>query len=51
MSINRTDLQRFAISAIGALLLSATCIVSAVGPARAAERAPAIAGALQPIDG
>jgi len=31
------DFQRIAVSSAGALLLSAACVVSAVGPARAAE--------------
>ena len=30
-----TDLQRFAISLIGALILSTACIVGAAGPVRA----------------
>jgi hypothetical protein len=30
-----TDVQRFVLSSIGALLLSAACVVGAVGPAKA----------------
>ena len=35
-TFRKTDLQRFAISAIGAVLVSATCVVGAVGQAKAA---------------
>jgi hypothetical protein len=43
---DKTDIQRFLVSAIGALAVSATCIGAAVGPARAAEiRAPLAATA------
>jgi len=34
---DRADIQRFLVSAIGALAVSATCVGAAVGPARAAE--------------
>jgi hypothetical protein len=34
---DKTDIQRFLVSAIGALAVSATCVGAAVGPARAAE--------------
>jgi len=38
---DKTDIQRFLVSAIGALAVSAACVGAAVGPARAAEiRAP-----------
>jgi hypothetical protein len=38
---DKTDIQRFLVSAIGALAVSATCVGAAVGPARAADiRAP-----------
>jgi hypothetical protein len=36
-AIDTTDIQRFAISSIGALILSTTCIAAAVSPAKAAE--------------
>lgn len=39
-AFDKSDLQRFAVSSVGALLLSAACVVAAVGPARAAEVAP-----------
>ena len=35
---DKTDLQRIATAAVGALVLSAACIVGAAGPVRAAER-------------
>jgi len=35
--MDRTDIQRFLVSAIGALAVSAACVGAAVGPARAAE--------------
>jgi outer membrane biosynthesis protein TonB len=34
-----TDMQRFAVSSIGALVLSAACVTAAVGPAKAATAA------------
>jgi hypothetical protein len=34
---DKTDIQRFLVSAIGALAVSATCVGAAVGPAKAAE--------------
>ncbi|HEX8446178.1 MAG TPA: hypothetical protein VF649_06140 [Sphingomonas sp.] len=36
-----SDLKHVILSSIGALLLSATCVVAAVGPARAADTAGA----------
>ncbi|WP_294392877.1 hypothetical protein [uncultured Sphingomonas sp.] len=35
-NVNKTDLQRFALSSIGALALSGACILAAVGPVKAA---------------
>jgi hypothetical protein len=35
--IDRTDIQRIATATVGAFVLSATFILGAVGPARAAE--------------
>lgn len=35
---DKTDIQRFLVSAIGALAVSTTCVVAAVGPAKAADR-------------
>ena len=44
--MDRTDIQRFLVSTIGALAVSATCIGAAVGPVKAAElRAPLVAAA------
>jgi hypothetical protein len=41
IKFDKADFQRFLVSAIGALVVSATCVGAAVGPARAAEvRAP-----------
>ncbi|WP_380874867.1 hypothetical protein ACFB49_01840 [Sphingomonas sp. DBB INV C78] len=37
LSFDAIDLQRIAVSSAGALLLSAACVIGAVGPARAAE--------------
>jgi hypothetical protein len=39
-SFDTSDLQRFAVSTIGALILSTACIVAAAGPVRAAEPTP-----------
>ena len=36
-SFDKTDFQRFAVSTVGALALSATCVIAAVGPAKAAS--------------
>jgi len=36
VKFDRTDVQRFAVSALGALALTAASIVAAAGPARAA---------------
>ncbi|PTQ07380.1 hypothetical protein CLG96_17695 [Sphingomonas oleivorans] len=42
IKFDATDFQRIAVSSVGALLLSATCVVAAVAPARAATpKAPA----------
>ena len=38
-SFDTSDLQRFAVSMIGALILSTACIVAAAAPVRAAEPA------------
>ena len=38
---DKSDLQRTVAAALGALILSTTMVVSAVGPARAVETAPA----------
>lgn len=38
-NFDKSDVQRVAIAAIGALILSTTMVVSAVGPARAVETA------------
>jgi len=34
---DKTELQRFLVSAVGALAVSATCIFAAVGPAKASS--------------
>jgi hypothetical protein len=34
--IDKTDIQRFVVSSMGALAVSATCVIGAVGPAKAA---------------
>ena len=34
--LDRTDLQRFAVATLGALILSAACIAGAASPAKAA---------------
>lgn len=39
-SFDTTDIQRFAVSLIGALVLSTACVLSAVGPAKAASASP-----------
>ena len=41
--ISKTDLQRIATAAVGALVLTTACVSAAVGPARAAETAPVAA--------
>ena len=43
-----SDLQRFAVSMVGALILSTVCIVAAAGPVRAAEPAPQVELAAAP---
>jgi hypothetical protein len=40
---DKIDMQRMLVSALGALALSATCVVAAVGPAGAASPAPTTA--------
>ncbi len=40
-------LQRIALSAVGALILSSAAIAAAVGPARAIETAPVVYAAAQ----
>ena len=37
---DRIDIHRTAVAAVGALILSATAVTAAVGPARAVETAP-----------
>ena len=37
---DRIDLQRTAVAAVGAFILSTTAVTAAVGPARAVETAP-----------
>jgi len=39
-NFDRIDLQRTALAAVGALILSTTAVTAAVGPARAVETAP-----------
>jgi len=41
--LDKIDMQRIAVSAVGALILSTACVVSAVGPAYAAVPAPVLA--------
>lgn len=36
-SFDKVDMQRFAVSSLGALALSAACVIGAVGPAKAAS--------------
>ncbi len=36
-NFDRTDLQRFAVAAVGAFILSTTAVTAAVGPAMAVE--------------
>lgn len=49
-AIETSDIQRFAVSSIGALLLSAACVVGAVSPAKAAEaNAPLTVGDWQAV--
>jgi hypothetical protein len=38
--LDKIDLQRIAVSSVGALILSTACVFGAVGPARAATVAP-----------
>ena len=44
---DKSDMQRFLVSAIGALAVSATCIGAAIAPAKAADRAPLSVAAWQ----
>ncbi|MFS0736719.1 hypothetical protein ABC347_06695 [Sphingomonas sp. 1P06PA] len=46
-NFDRSDFQRVAVSAMGALIVSTACVTAAVGPARAAAPAPATIGAWQ----
>jgi hypothetical protein len=48
-SFDHTDLQRFAVSTLGALILSAACIISAVGPARAEASAVSAPTCASPV--
>lgn len=47
VTFTSNDLQRFTISALGALAISAVCIGAAIFPAEAAEAKPATAGGWQ----
>ena len=40
-NFDKTDFQRIAVAAIGALILSTTAVGAAVGPAHGVEAAPA----------
>ncbi|HWH16880.1 MAG TPA: hypothetical protein VNT77_00855 [Allosphingosinicella sp.] len=42
------DIQRIAVAAIGALILTTTAVGAAVGPARAVETAPVVYAQAQP---
>jgi hypothetical protein len=42
---DKSDFQRTVAAALGALILSTTMVVSAVGPARAIETSPTVQGA------
>lgn len=46
---DKSDFQRVAAAAVGALILSTTMVVSAVGPARAIETTPLAAQGTQPV--
>lgn len=48
-AFDKSDLQRFAVSSVGALILSTACVVGAIGPARAAELAPLSPVAQAPV--
>jgi hypothetical protein len=39
-TFDRTDFQRIGVAAVGALILTATSVAAAVGPARAVETSP-----------
>jgi len=41
IKFDKKDMQRFLVSAVGAIAMSATCVFAAVGPAKAASQAPA----------
>ena len=45
-SFDTSDIQRFTVSTIGALVLSAACVISAVGPVRAAENPASISASI-----
>ena len=36
-TFDKKDLQRFAVSTVGAIILATTCVVAAVGPVHAAD--------------
>ena len=38
--LNKTDMQRFMVSGVAALAMSATCIFAAVGPGKATTASP-----------
>lgn len=49
-NFDTSDIQRVAAAALGALILSTTMVVSAVGPARAIETSPVAAQSSQGPD-
>jgi hypothetical protein len=40
IKFDKTDVQRMVVSTLGAFALSATCILAAAGPVKAADLAP-----------
>ena len=49
-NFDKSDLQRTLVAALGALILSTTMVVSAVGPARAIETSPVAVQGTQGTD-
>ena len=49
-NFDKSDLQRTVVAALGALILSTTMVVSAVGPARAIETSPVVVQGTQASD-
>ena len=47
IKFDKADVQRFLVSTIGAIAVSATCIGAAIAPAKAADRAPMSVSAWQ----